>query len=389
MNADAKNNYDATHITVLHGWEAIRKRPGMYVGSTGERGLHHSVFEVVGWAVNEVLAGRAKSVDVTLRPDGGVSVAEDGPGATVEPAGDNDGPSLEALLTRIHDWTRPIGRDVAAVNSAVLGPSVTNALSKCLTAEVRRDGTSRLQEYRRGVAVAPPAVLGPAAGNGTTITFWSDPDIFETVECSFAVLEDRLRELAFLNRSLDISLTDARPAGELRSRRFRFPDGARDFVAILDASAGEPVHPDVIGFEHEVPQMEGTVEVALRWSTSRDERIRGFVNSWPTPCGGTHVAGFREGASFAVNAYARARRLLTASEPDLSFDQISEGLTAVVSVKLDRPELEGATRRMLGNAAVRTHVAEAVSERLGRWLEEQPDQAAAVVGRMIRNARRI
>ncbi|WP_405851346.1 hypothetical protein OG361_01045 [Streptomyces sp. NBC_00090] len=241
-----------------------------------------------------------------------------------------------------------------------------------------------VQEYARGVAVAPPAAAGAATGSGTTFEFRPDADIFETVECSFAVLEEHFRELAFLNRGLDISLTDERPHHEARSARFRFPGGTRDFVGFLEAGAGTPVHPDVIGFEREDPRMPGAMEVALRWGDSREERVRSFANSRATREGGTHEVGFRDGVTAAVNAYARGRRLLTATDPDISADRISEGLTAVVSVKLDRPEYAGSTRGRLDNTAVRACVEEAVREHLGTWLEEHPEHAAAVVGRIVR-----
>ncbi|WP_329128472.1 ATP-binding protein [Streptomyces sp. NBC_01476] len=381
MSGDA-NGYDVTHITVLQGREAIRKRPGMYVGSTREPGLHQAVFEVVGRAVNEVLASRAGSVDVTLTP-GCVSVADDGPGVPVEAAGDEDGPGLEALLTHMHPRARPGRRTTKALSLPGIGPCVTNALSSRLTAEVRRDGTRWVQEYTRGLAVAPPTAEGPASGSGTTITFRPDPGIFHTVECSFAVLAGRFRELAFLNPDLDISLTEARSPDAPRSVRFRFPGGVRDFVAFLDAPTGTPVHPDVIAVAWEDPRMAGRAELALRWSTSREERIRSFANSRPTPVGGTHAAGFRDGLVAAVNAYACEHRLLTASDPGLGADRIGEGLTAVVSVKLDHPEFEGATHGALGNPAVRPCVEETVREHLGRWLEEHLEQAAAVTDRII------
>lgn len=380
------NSYDATHITVLHGCEAIRKRPGMYVGSTSERGLHNAVFEVVGRAVNEVLAGRAGSVDVTLMTDSGGRVADDGPGVPVEAAGDTDGPSIEALLTRMPSGGKPAGRNTAAMSPAALGPCITNALSSRLTAEVRREGTRWVQQYAHGVPVAAPNAAGPAADGGTTLTFWPDPDIFETVECSFAVLAERFRELAFLYRRLVISLTDARHPGEPRSVRFRSPAGAQDFVAFLDRPEETPVNPDVIGFEWEDPRMEGTAEVALRWCTSREERVHGFANGRPTREGGTHVLGFRDGVANAVNAYARERRLLPAAHTDLRTEQICEGLTAIVSLKLDHPCFEGATRGTLGNPTVRPCVAEAIQEHLGNWLESHPEQAAAVVDRIVPGA---
>ncbi|MFJ4846286.1 DNA gyrase subunit B [Streptomyces sp. NPDC088733] len=378
MTEDAKR-YNASDITVLHLWEAVRARPGMYVGSTGERGLHQAVFEVVGLAVNEVLAGRATSVHVALAPDGGVSVADDGPRLPVE---------LEAPLTSMHARMGSGGRVHAELDMVGVGPCVTNALSSRLTAEVRCDGTRWVQEYVRGVPVAPPTAVGEAMGSGTTITFWPDADIFQTVECSFTVLADRFRELAFLNRCLAISLTDARVPGEPRSERFRFPGGARDFVAFLDAPRRRPVHPDVIAFEWEDERMEGRAEVALRWCASDEKRLRSFANSRPTSEGGTHVTGFREGMAAALHAYARERRLLSPTDPDLGAARIGQGLTAVVSVKLARPEFPGATRSLLGNTAVSACVSEAVREYLGNWLEGHPEQAAAVVGRLLQDASR-
>ncbi|WP_460117960.1 DNA gyrase subunit B [Streptomyces phaeofaciens] len=380
--------YDAARIEVLEPREAIRKRPGMYVGSTGERGVYQMVFDVVGRAVNEVLAGRASAVDVTLTPDGGVRVADDGPGVPVEAAGHAGGPSLEELLTHLPTGAGAGGRHAAVVGMFIVGPCVTNALSSRLTAEVRREGMRWVQEYVRGVAVTAPVAVGPAAGSGTSIAFRPDPDVFETVECSFDVLAERLREVALLNRGLSVSLTDERPAVGPRSVRFHFPGGVRDLVASLDARSGAPLHADVVGFECEEPRMEGTVEVALRWCDAREERVRTYANSRPTPEGGTHAVGFREGMAAAVNAYARERRLLTAADPDLTADRIGEGLTAVVSVKLDHPEFEGATRGRLAGASVRSCVAEAVRQHLGAWLDEQPERAEAVVGRVLRSARR-
>jgi DNA gyrase subunit B len=206
--------YEASHIQVLEGWEAIRKRPGMFVGSTGERGLHQLVFVVADRAVNEVLAGRAGSVDVALTPDGGVRVADDGPGVPIEAAGHTGGPGLEALLTGTHAGAGPGGRHAAAMSLFGMGPCVTNALSSRLRAEVLREGVRWVQEYECGVALTPPTTVGPTTGSGTTITFWPDTDIFGTAQCSFAVLAERFRELACLNRGLSISLTDERPQAD-------------------------------------------------------------------------------------------------------------------------------------------------------------------------------
>ena len=385
MSAE-RMEYDAADIKVLKGEEAVRKRPGMYVGSTGERGLHQMVLEVVGRAVNEVLVGRAGSVGVTLTSDGGVRVADDGSGGPCEGAGDVGGPDLEELLTSFYVGPGARGRDIAAVGYFGVGLFVANALSSRLTAEVRGEGVRRVLEYARGVAVEPPAAVGSTTGSGTVISFWPDTEIFETTRCSFAVLAERFRQLAFLNRGLAISLTDERPAGGVRRVLFQFPDGVRDFVAALDAETGAALLPDVIGLEREDPSMAGTMEVALSWGGSDEARIRGFANSRATRQGGTHVDGFRDGVAAAVTAYARERGLLAAADPDPGADRLGVGLTAVVSVKLDQPEYLGATRELLGNTDVRVCVAEAVREHLGNWFAERPERAVEVVGRIVRGS---
>ncbi|WP_030244727.1 ATP-binding protein [Streptomyces sp. NRRL S-350] len=374
--------YDAARIQVLEGREAVRRRPGMYIGSTGERGLSHLVFEVADRAVNEVLAGVGSRVDVTLLLDGGVRVADDGAGVPLHEAR-GGGPALEALLTRTWAGVGPGGRHDVALGG--VGLSVVNALSGRMTAEVRREGARWVQEYARGVALTPLTEAGPAAASGTTLTFWRDTDIFPTAGYSFDALAERFRELALLNRGLEISLTDERRPGDRRSVRFRFPGGTRDFVALLDARDPAPAATAVIGVEGEDPRMAGTVEVALRWRDAGEERIRSFANSRPT-AGGTHVVGFRDGVAAAVTAYARKRLLPGATDPGLTAEQVGAGLTAVVSVKLDDPEFEGCIRDLLGNTAVRACVARAVRDRLGAWLEGHPEQAAAIVGRLVRGA---
>ncbi|MEV7616166.1 ATP-binding protein [Streptomyces sp. NPDC089799] len=377
--------YDASNIQVLQGWEAVRKRPGMYVGSTSERGLRQMVFEVAERAVNEVLAGRAASVDVTLTPDGGVCVADDGPGIPIDETG--AGPGLEALLTQMQAWRGAGGRHDVMLGLCGFGPAVINALSQRMTAEVRREGARWVQEYARAVAVTPLTEAGAATGSGTTLAFWPDADIFGAAEFSFDGLEERFRELAFLNQGLEISLTDLRRPDESRSVRLRFPDGARDFVAFLDGHAAASAPTDTIAFEHEDPRMAGMMEVAFRWCSCPGEGIRSFANSRPT-IGGTHEVGFRDGMTASVTAYAREQGLLTATDPDLDADRIGEGLTAVVSVKLDRPEFEGSTLGVLGNSEVRDCVEQAVQDRLGRWLKKEPEQAAAIIDRTVQGARK-
>jgi DNA gyrase subunit B len=268
-----------------------------------------------------------------------------------------------------------------------MGPAVVNALSQRMTAEVRREGVLWVQEYARGVATTPVTEAGTATSSGTTMAFRPDTDIFGAAEFSFDALEERFRELAFLNQGLEVSLTDLRRPEAARSVRLRHPGGVRDFVAFLDSHASASAPLDIIAFTHEDPRMAGTMEVAFRWCGCPEERVRSFANSRPT-ADGTHTVGFRDGTTAAVTAYAREQGLLTAADPDIGADRIGEGLTAVVSVKLDRPEFGGATRAVLGNAEVRECVGQAVQEHLGKWLEEEPDRAAAVVGRIVQAARR-
>ncbi|NUP45947.1 MAG: DNA gyrase subunit B [Catenulispora sp.] len=367
--------YDASHIQVLEGLEAVRKRPGMYIGSTGERGLRYLVFEVVERAAHEILSGRASRMEVTLLPGGGVRVADDGTGVRV------DGFDLPlTVLTACHGG--PGRHDVTAGFHGV-GLSVVNALSSRMRAEVRQDGVSTVWEYARGVAATQPTPPAPEPkrgnGNGTTFWFWPDPEIFETTDQSFAALAERFRELAFLNRPLDISLIDEREPAEPTPVRFRFPGGVRDFVAYLD---GEPSAPDIVGFDLDDPDMEGEMEIAWRWTASSTEQIRSFANSQTTH-GGTHERGFRDGMADAINAYARERQLLAETDSDLGDDPIGEGLIAVVAVRLDHPQLQGCLRDTLGNGPVRARVRAAVREHLSRWLGDHPEQADALISRMV------
>ncbi|WP_234435800.1 ATP-binding protein [Streptomyces sp. NRRL F-2747] len=383
--SEEATSYDASNIQVLEGWEAVRKRPGMYIGSTSEWGLRQMVFEVADRAVNEVLDGRAASVDVTLTPDGGVRVADDGPGISIDET--EAGPGIEALLTQMQAGTGAGGRHGVALGFCGFGPAVVNALSQRMTAEVRREGVRWVQEYARGVAAAPLTEAGAATGSGTTIAFWPDADIFGAAEFSFDGLVERFRELAFLNQGLEISLTDLRRPDESCSVRLRLPGGARDFVAFLDGHPAASAPMDTIAFEYEDPRMAGVMKVAFRWCSCPEKRVRSFANSRPT-VDGTHTVGFRDGMTAAVIAYAREQGLLTTTDPDFDADRISEGLTAVVSVKLDRPEFEGSTRGVLGNAEVRDCVGQAVQDHLGRWLKDDPERAAAVIDRIVQGARR-
>lgn len=378
--------YDAACIEVLEGVEAVRKRPGMWVGSTGERGLYELVFEAVGRAVNAVLAAGGR-VDVTLTSDGGVIVEDDGPGLPFDSDENREVTGLETMLTRYQAGREPACRHVAYVGHFHAGLIVVNALSGRLTAEVRREGVRRAQEYVRGVALVPPAAVGSTTTTGTTIAFWPDAEIFETTRYSFAVLAERLRQVAFLHRGVELSLTDHRPDAGTREVRFRFPEGVRDFVAALDAETGCSCAENVIAFEQEDPRMAGTMEVALLWC-GRDARLRGFANGRRTFEGGTHLDGFRDGLATAVTEYGRDRGLLTPAAVDAGADGILEGVTAVVSVKLDHPEFLGATRTLLGGAEVRACLRDAVREHVGAWLVEHAEDAARIVDGINRRADR-
>ncbi|MFJ3861385.1 DNA gyrase subunit B [Streptomyces sp. NPDC090085] len=275
--SEESTSYDASNIQVLVGWEAVRKRPGMYICSTSERGLRHMVFEIADRATNE-LDGRATSVDVTLTPDGGVYVADDGPGVPIDEPGTAGGPRVEALLTQMQAGTRFAGRHDITLGFCGVGPAVVNALSQRMTAEVRREGVRWVQEYARGVATTPLTEAGTATESVTTIAFWPDADVFGAAEFPFDGLEERFRELAFLNQGLEISLTDLRHPDESRSVRFRFPGRARDLVAFLDGHAAASAPMDTIAFEYEDPRMAG----GWRWPSAGADVLRSGSGASPT-----------------------------------------------------------------------------------------------------------
>ncbi|MEU7151244.1 DNA gyrase subunit B [Streptomyces sp. NPDC039022] len=387
MSGEA-TRFGASCIQMLQGRDAVRKRPGMYIGSTGERGLRQMVFELAGRAVNEVLGGRATRVDVTLTPDGGVRVTDDGPGVPLDAPGAPGGTGLEALLTQMQAGAGAGGRHEVTFAFSRLGPAVVNALSRRMTAEVRRGGVRWVQEYARGVAATPLTEAGTAADSGTTLAFWPDAALFDAAATfSFNALEERFRELALLNRGLQMTLTDLRRPEEPRSVQLCFPGGVGGFVDVLDGHAAASAPMDPISFACEAPRMAGVMEVAFRWCRCPGERVRSFANSRAT-VDGTHEAGLRDGLTAAVTAYARQHGLQTATDPGIGADRIGEGLTAVVSVKLDRPEFRGATRSVLANGDVGDCVGQAVQDHLGRWLRGTPERAATVIGRIVQGARR-
>jgi len=376
-------SYTAESITVLEGLEAVRKRPGMYIGSTGLRGLHHLVYEVVDNAVDEALAGYCTRIDITLTADGGVRVVDDGRGIPVDEHPVEHRSALEVVMTQLHAGGK-FGGDSYAVSGGLhgVGVSVVNALSKRLEVEVVRDGGRYRQSYERGLPTAPLERVGKARGHGSTVAFWPDPDIFEETEFRFETLANRMREMAFLNAGLRITLTDER--GEGKSEVYEYAGGIRDFVAHINATK-EPVHPQIIYFEGQANSHYA--EVAMQWNSSYNDAVSTFANTINTHEGGTHEEGFRAALTSTINRYARASGLLKEKDPNLSGDDVREGLTAIVSVKLREPQFEGQTKTKLGNTDVKGFVQQTTNRALDEWFEEHAPQAKAIVVKCIQAAR--
>ena len=376
-------SYTAESITVLEGLEAVRKRPGMYIGSTGARGLHHLVYEVVDNAVDEALAGYCTRIDITLTADGGVRVIDDGRGIPVDEHPVEHRPALEVVMTTLHAGGK-FGGDSYAVSGGLhgVGVSVVNALSKRLDVEVVRDGWRHRQSYERGLPTAPIERVGKAKGHGSTVTFWPDPDIFEETEFRFETLSNRMREMAFLNAGLRITLTDERD--EAKSEVYEYAGGIRDFVAHINASK-EPVHPQIVYFEGKANSH--FVEVAMQWNSSYNDAVSTFANTINTHEGGTHEEGFRAALTTTVNRFARNSALLKEKDPNLSGDDVREGLTAIVSVKLREPQFEGQTKTKLGNTDIKGFVQQTTNRALDEWFEEHGPQAKAIVVKCIQAAR--
>ena len=376
-------SYTAESITVLEGLEAVRKRPGMYIGSTGLRGLHHLVYEVVDNAVDEALAGYCTRIDITLTADGGVRVVDDGRGIPVDEHPVEHRSALEVVMTQLHAGGK-FGGDSYAVSGGLhgVGVSVVNALSKRLEVEVVRDGWRHRQAYERGLPTAPLERVGKAKGHGSTVAFWPDPDIFEETEFRFETLSNRMREMAFLSAGMRITLTDQRDEG--KSEVYEYAGGIRDFVAHINATK-EPVHPQIIYFEGEANSHYA--EVAMQWNSSYNDAVSTFANTINTHEGGTHEEGFRAALTSTINRYARAAALLKEKDPNLSGDDVREGLTAIVSVKLREPQFEGQTKTKLGNTDIKGFVQQTTNRALDEWFEEHAPQAKAIVVKCIQAAR--
>jgi DNA gyrase subunit B len=379
--------YTAKDITVLEGLEPVRLRPGMYIGSTGARGLHHLVYEVVDNSVDEALAGRNERIEVTLHPDNSVTVRDNGSGIPVDTMADQGMSALTVVLTKLHAGGKFGGEDAAYKVSGGLhgvGVSVVNALSEWLVAEVRRGGKIYRQEFTRGVPNGDVEVVGKAeqGETGTTIMFLPDAEIFDEVEYSAETLQQRLRETAFLTRGLLIVLTDERAGGE--TVEFHYEGGIRDFVAHVN-STKDGIHKRIVYFEGENEQ--GQVEVAMQWNGSYQESVYTFANNINTHEGGSHASGFNAALTRTLNKVARDMGLLKEKEDNLEGDDVREGLAAVVSVKLQDPQFEGQTKTKLGNPWVKGFVESTVNARLSEFLEENPTDAKQIITKAISAAR--
>ena len=383
----AEPAYTAKDITVLEGLEPVRLRPGMYIGSTGSRGLHHLVYEVVDNAVDEALAGRNDLVDVTIHPDNSVTVRDAGAGIPVDVIAEQGLPALTVVLTKLHAGGK-FGGEGYKVSGGLhgVGVSVVNALSEWLVAEVRRDGKVYRQEFARGEPTGDMKTIGVAGKgeSGTTISFLPDSEVFEETEYDASTLLQRLRETAFLTRGLRIVIRDERAGG--RTEEFHYEGGIKDFVAHVN-EAKDPVHKHIVYFEGESD--EGAVEVAMQWNGSYVESVFSFANNINTTEGGAHLQGFRSALTRTLNQYARQEGLLKEKDDNLEGEDAREGLAAVISVKLRNPQFEGQTKTKLGNPGVAGLVERVVNQRLGEFLEENKTEARQIVTKAIaaRNAR--
>ncbi len=402
--------YDASAITVLEGLDAVRKRPGMYIGSTGERGLHHLVYEVVDNSVDEALAGHASEITITLLANGGVRVVDDGRGIPVDIVESEGKPAVEVVLTVLHAGGK-FGGGGYQVSGGLhgVGVSVVNALSTNLDVEVRRNGIVYRQSYLRGVPVAPLAEGEAADHTGTTVTFWADADIFETTHYDFTTLSRRFQEMAFLNKGLTLTLVDERTAvyiapevdGEsdaapevdadgdeieqVRRITYHYDGGIADFVRHINASKGA-ANPSVIDIEAEADDKRMSAEIAMQWNNTYSESVYTFANTINTTEGGTHEEGFRTALTTLMNKFAREWNILKEKDPNLSGDDIREGLTAIVSVKMAEPQFEGQTKAKLGNTEMKTFVQKVVNDQLGEWLEKNPAEGKEIARKSVNAA---
>jgi DNA gyrase subunit B len=387
VSKNAKSQYDANSIQVLEGLEAVKRRPGMYIGSTGPRGLHHLVWEIVDNSIDEALAGHCEEISILVHPDDSVTVTDDGRGMPVGKIARYGRSAAEVIMTTLHAGGKfdDSGYKVSGGLHGV-GASVVNALSRWLELEVRRDGHVWTQRYERGFPKSEPKKvrkLKKGEGTGTMIRFMPDPEVFtETLELSFDTLSRRFRESAFLNKGLKIRLVDEREEG--REVAYRYEGGIRDFVAHINESR-DPVHKTVFYFERE--EEAGDVEVAMQWNSGFQDSVFTFANNINTHEGGAHLSGFRAALTRTVNDYARQKSLLKEKEENLTGDDIREGLAAVISVKLREPQFEGQTKTKLGNTEIKGLVESSTNRYLAEFLEERPGEAKAIINKVLQAAR--
>ena len=411
--ATAEHEYGASSITILEGLEAVRKRPGMYIGSTNERGLHHLVWEVVDNSVDEAMAGYADKVEVTILADGGIEVIDNGRGIPVEmhPSG---APTVQVVMTQLHAGGK-FDSESYAVSGGLhgVGISVVNALSTRVEADIKRDGKHWYQNFTNAI---PEELVagGPAEGTGTTVRFWPDPEVFETTVFSFELIARRLQEMAFLNKGLTITLTDKRASEEEieletlaeeiaegdpettveaaeekavkkkeKKKTFYYPNGLQDYVEHLNKSK-TAIHPTIISLEVKGENLE--VEVAMQWNSGYAQSVHTFANTINTIEGGTHEEGFRAALTSLMNKYAREHKLLKEKEQNLTGDDCREGLAAVISVRVGEPQFEGQTKTKLGNSEVRGFVQKAINEHVSDWLDANPAEAKVIINKAVSSA---
>ena len=416
--------YDASAITVLEGLEAVRKRPGMYIGSTGERGLHHLVWEIVDNSVDEALAGHADTIDVTLRDDGSVRVKDNGRGIPTDIHPTEKVSAVELVLTQLHAGGK-FGGGGYKVSGGLhgVGSSVVNALSTRLDVCVRQKGYAHRMTFDHGVPTGPLQRQEETDKTGTTITFWANPDIFETVEYDYETIRARFQQMAFLNKGLRINLVDERvPAAEVeaaeqevdldgvaaditevaksdddnggsgqvtkaRKASYRYEDGLVDYVKhLVGSKKSDPVHPEIIDIEVEDEARSLSLEIAMQWTSAYSESVHTYANTINTHEGGTHEEGFRAALTKLINDFARKQNLLKDKDDNLTGDDVREGLTAVISVKLAEPQFEGQTKTKLGNSEVKGFVQRAMTDSFGDWLERHPNEGKEVVRKAVQAA---
>ncbi|MDN4598003.1 DNA topoisomerase (ATP-hydrolyzing) subunit B [Leifsonia virtsii] len=396
----AEHEYGANEIQILEGLEAVRKRPGMYIGSTGPRGLHHLVYEIVDNSVDEALAGYADNIEVTILPDGAVRVDDNGRGIPVDEHPTEKKSTVEVVLTILHAGGK-FGGGGYAVSGGLhgVGSSVVNALSSRLDVEVHRQGFVWRQSYRNGVPQAPLEQGEASERTGTIITFWPSAETFETIVFDYDTLRTRFQQMAFLNKGLRIAITDERAPevepveGEVddevapRHEVFLYERGLQDYVQYLNsAKKAEVVHDEIISFESEDTERKIALEVAMQWTTSYNESVFTYANTINTHEGGTHEEGFRAALTTLVNRYAREKGILKEKDDNLSGDDVREGLTAVISVKLSEPQFEGQTKTKLGNTEAKAFVQKVVGDQLGDWFDRNPNQAKEIIRKALQAA---